>query len=201
MGKLFDFDNGFFSFMTKLTNLVILNILWIIFSLPIITSGAATASVYTVTLKMVKNEEGYIVQSFWKAFKGNLKQGIVIQIILLLCGIILSFDAIYFFRLGTTTSLIAAAVFGLLLLLYTFISIFIFPLLAYFNNTVLGTIKNAFLLSLKHLPTSVCMTVLLLAMMYASYVSVSGMLIVFLLGAALYAYIGSMFFRSIFKKY
>ena len=44
------------------------------FSLPIFTIGATTCAAFSVTLKMVDDEEGYVGKMFIKAFKENLKQ-------------------------------------------------------------------------------------------------------------------------------
>ncbi|MEH7495451.1 YesL family protein, partial [Neobacillus niacini] len=106
-------DGRFFRFTTKVSNLFLLNILWIIFSTPILTMGAATSAVYYVTLKMVKNEEGYIIKDFWYAFRQNLKQGIMIEFVLLVGGVILLGDIWYFLQMGTIFGYILAGIFSI----------------------------------------------------------------------------------------
>jgi uncharacterized membrane protein YesL len=194
------FDGRIFRFATKVSNLFLLNILWLIFSIPIITMGAATSALYYVTLKMVKNEEGYIVKSFWNAFRENLKQGIIIELVLLVGGVILLGDIWYFLHLGNIFGYIIAAIFSIGLSIYVLTLIFIFPLLAKYSNTVFGTLKNAVLMSLTHLPSSIAMSVLLIIMMYGFYVSVHLMIIFSVIGTAGYAYFGSILFRSIFEN-
>lgn len=201
MAGFFDLDNRFFRFVTKLTNLILLNILWVIFSIPIITAGTATSAVYYVTLKMAKDEEGYIIKSFWKGFKQNLKQGIIIEFILLTIGIVLYADIRYFLLNGSIFSYLFAAIFAIVTIIYVFTLIFVFPIIAWFNNTTLGALKSAVIMSLKHLPASIWMTILLAVMLYGFYTSVPLMVISPLIAVSGYVYVGSIIFRGIFNKY
>ena len=71
MGKLFDLDSPIMNFLGKLADLIILNILAFICCIPIVTAGASMTALYYVCLKMVRNNEGYIMKSFFKSFKQN----------------------------------------------------------------------------------------------------------------------------------
>ena len=92
MGRFFDMDNRFFTFMSRVSDLIILNLLCILCCLPIVTAGASITAMFYVTLKMVRNEEAYIAKSFFKSFKQNLKQSIIINLIMLVTGALLYFD-------------------------------------------------------------------------------------------------------------
>jgi uncharacterized membrane protein YesL len=194
------FEGRFFRFATKVSHLFLLNILWIIFSTPIITMGAATSAVYYVTLKMVKNEEGYIIKDFWYAFRQNLKQGIMLEFVLLIGCVILLGDIWYFLNMGNIFGYIVAGLFSIGLTIFVLSLIFTFPILAKYNNTVSGTLKDAVLMSLTHLPSSIALSVLLIIMMYGFYVSAHLMIIFSVIGVSGYAYFGSILFRSIFEK-
>ena len=71
---LFNMNSGFFKFINRLLDVLFLNFLWIICSLPIVTIGAATCAAFSISLKMVDDEEGYIGKAFFKEFKKNLAQ-------------------------------------------------------------------------------------------------------------------------------
>ncbi|MFB3160157.1 DUF624 domain-containing protein [Neobacillus sp. 179-J 1A1 HS] len=200
MTDIFGIDGRFFRFVTKVSNLILLNILWIIFSIPIITVGAATSAVYYVTIKMVKNEEGYIIKSFCSAFRENLKQGIILELVLLTSGVILVGDIRYFLFMSNTVGYIFAAIFSIGLTIYVLALIYVFPLVAKYNNTLSGTLKNAVIMSFKHLPSSISLAVLLIIMLYGFYISVHLMIIFSVIGAAGYAYFGSILFRSFFEN-
>ena len=92
MGRIFDMNNKFFRFMSKVADLCILNIICVVCCIPVITAGASITAMYYVTLKMVRNEEAYIVRSFFKSFKQNFKQATIINLIMLLIGLVLYVD-------------------------------------------------------------------------------------------------------------
>ena len=72
--KLFSMDGKFLNIFNRITDLVVLNLLWILCCLPIFTIGAATSALYQVTLQMAEDRESYIAQSFFHAFLENFKQ-------------------------------------------------------------------------------------------------------------------------------
>ena len=78
--------------MGKVADLFILNILCLICCIPIVTAGASITAMFYVTMKMVKNEESYIIKSFFKSFKQNFKQATVINLIMLVLAVILYVD-------------------------------------------------------------------------------------------------------------
>ena len=85
----FNYDNPVWRFIGKFGDLIILNILWLVCSIPVITIGASTTAVYYVTLKLARDDDGYTIRSFFKSFKENFKQSTVIWLILLAVGVIL----------------------------------------------------------------------------------------------------------------
>jgi uncharacterized membrane protein YesL len=163
--------------------------------------GAATSAVYYVTLKMAKDEEGYIIKNFWKGFKQNFKQGIIIEFILLTIGIVLYADIRYFLLNGSIFAYFFVAVLVIASIIYVFTLIFVFPIIAWFNNTISGALKSAVIMPLKHLSASIWMTILLAVMLYGFYTSVPLMVIYPFIAVSGYAFIGSIIFRGIFNKY
>ena len=198
---IFDIDNRFFRLVTKLMNIILLNILWLIFSIPLITMGAATSAVYYVTLKMVREEEGYIVKDFMKAFKQNFKQGVLLEFVLLLIGIILYGDIRFFLLHDSVFSYLFIAILAIVCIQYIFIVVYIFPITARYRNKLFLNLKNAVIMSLKHLKISIVMTVLLIVMLYGFYSSVPIMVVFPFIAVSGYAYVGSILFRGIFDKY
>ena len=198
---MFKLDSPFMNFLNKLCDIMILNILVLVFSLPIFTIGAAVTAGYYMSFKMVKNEENYIVKGFWKAFKENFKQSTALWLIILaVCGVLfvdyrivlysgLSFDR--WLRLGliTVTLIIALGV------------SFVFALQARFTNTVKHTLKNAFLMALSHLPSAVLFVVSYAVPVVLLYFIPQIFPVIVLLAIGLLIYLKSFLFLKIFKKY
>ena len=95
MGRIFSLDSPLFSFLNKVADLILLNILTMICCLPIITIGASMTALHYVVLKMVRDEESYIVRSYFKSFRQNFKQATIIWLILLLVGAVLMGDVVF----------------------------------------------------------------------------------------------------------
>ena len=206
---IFNYDNPVWRFIGKLGDLIILNILWIVCSIPVFTAGASTTAVYYVTLKLVRDEDDSTIRSFFRSFKSNFKQATAIWLILLAAGIVLGFD-FWFFVSGQMpingalrTVLTAAS--GGLLLIYLFILTYVFALQSRFYNPVKRTLFNAFFMSVRHLLQTIGIIALDVLTAAAAYFGVFFLpqvaMLLILFGFPLIAFINSYFFTAIFQKY
>ena len=135
MDRFFNMDNKFFTFMSRVADLIILNLLCIVCCIPVVTIGPSIAAMFYVTLKMVRNEESYIVRGFFKSFKQNLKQGIVINLIMLAAALLLYFDISICRSTPGTIGKVLMVLFMMILVVYLMIFLYIYPVLAKFYNT------------------------------------------------------------------
>lgn len=205
MSGFFNYDNPVWRFIGKFADIFLLNVLWIICSLPIVTIGASTTAVYYVTLKMVRDEDSYTIRLFFKAFRENFRQATVIWLIMMMVGIILGFD-IWFFtglkNVAETLKLAMTAVFGAFLLIYTMISIYVYPLQSRFYNPVRKTLLNAFFMSIRHLFHTAAILIIdiglfVIAVSYAPAL----LMFLFVFGFPLLAFLNSYFFNMVFDHY
>ena len=206
MGRIFDMNNKFFGFMSKVADLCILNIICVICCIPVITAGASITAMYYVTLKMVRNEEAYIVRSFFKSFKQNFKQATIINLIMLLIGVVLYIDLNVSKAMQGGAGQIFQVIFMAFVLIYFILFLYVYPVLARFYNTIKNTIKNALFMAIRHLPYTVVMVLIavcpLLLLLVKSYQIQSTLFVLFLLmGFALIAYCNSYFLAKIFDNY
>ena len=206
MGRIFDMNNKFFGFMSKVADLCILNIICVVCCIPVITAGASITAMYYVTLKMVRNEEAYIVRSFFKSFKQNFKQATIINLIMLLIGLVLYVDLNVSKAMQGGAGHIFHVIFMAFVLIYFILFLYVYPVLARFYNTIKNTIKNALFMAIRHLPYTVVMVLIavcpLLLLLVKSYQIQSTLFVLFLLmGFALIAYCNSYFLAKIFDNY
>ena len=136
MGRIFDMDNKFFGFMSKVADLCILNIICVVCCIPVITAGASITAMYYVTLKMVRNEEAYILRSFFKSFKQNFKQATIINLIMLLIGVVLYVDLNVSKAMQGGAGQIFQIIFMAFVLIYFILFLYVYPVLARFYNTI-----------------------------------------------------------------
>ena len=161
--KFFNYDSPFWSFMSRVADLVILNLLWLLFCIPVFTIGASTAAMYRVTLNMVRGEGGGVVRSFWASFKLNFKQGVLLFLILLIPTLLVTYELWLYLSGVVAQSIWMGVVFCFPALLVSLIGAYIYPLLAQFDNSIKNMLKNACLLAIGNLPYSVVMAALNLA--------------------------------------
>ncbi len=197
-------DNPIMRGMGRLADFIILNLLWVVCSIPIITIGASTTALYTVMLKLVKNEEGYIAKGFLKAFKENFKQSTIMWIIFLLISIVFVVDFV-------SNKLMSDEIGGILQILFLFMGallaawmVYAFALQARFVNTVKNTLKNAMILVFAKLPFTVLIVLLTVGPVLVTFLTVRtlviGVMVWFFAGVSLVAWLNSYLLRFVFKK-
>lgn len=159
MTDLFNADGPVLQFVNKIVYSVYLNILWFLCCIPVITVGASTTALFYVTLKISKNEEGNITKAFFRSFRENFRQGTLIWLILLALGIILGVDGyvLYHMRFENLFWTLCTAVFCVAAIAYAIVLMYIFPLLARFDNTTGAMFKNALFIGVRFLFCTVLM--------------------------------------------
>ena len=206
MGRFFNLDSPVMVALTKMADLIIVNLLAFFCCLPIITVGASMTALHYVVLKIVRDEECYIVRSFFKSFKQNFKQATIINLIMLLIGLILYVDLNVSKAMQGGAGQIFHVIFMAFVLIYFILFLYVYPVLARFYNTIKNTIKNALFMAIRHLPYTVVMVLIavcpLLLLLVKSYQIQSTLFVLFLLmGFALIAYCNSYFLAKIFDNY
>lgn len=225
MNRFFNMDNGFWRFLTRCTDAVILNLLFLISTVPIFAAiyyghnlpnivialllavafspiPAAYTAMYYFCLKAVKDEEGYLLQSFLKSFRLNYKQAFVIGLIMAVLGIFLSSEIKYTYDImvgggSILWRILFFILVGVAILLFTTF-IYVFPLLSRFYNKTFILIRNAALMGLKHLATTVPLILIgLLALFIGWYIAPLSYFFIF--GA--WVYVSSVLLDKVFDRY
>lgn len=161
--KFLSLDSPLMKALGRMADLMWLNLLTVICSIPIVTAGASFTALHYVCLKMVRDEEGYVTKDFFKSFKENFKQATIIWILILVIGAVLAFD---FRALTVMDSSYKKIIFGAVVAATVFViitTLYVFPILSHFVNTIKGTIRNAFFMSILALPRTALMLLLQLA--------------------------------------
>lgn len=201
MGRFFNAEGPVASFLNKMTDLIVLNLLTCIFCIPIITAGAAFTALHYMSLKMVRNEEGYMIRGYWKSFKQNFRQATIIWLLILLFICVFIGDW-YIINYTTLTfpsifSIILAAI-GFLVLI---ILLYVFPVLAKFENTVINTLKNAALITFISVPRAILMLFIYIVPIVVTLLLPEALPIVALLGFSLPVYLSAMIYSGVLKRF
>ena len=156
--KFFSYDGPIMSFLSKVADLLLLNLLTLVFSIPLITIGAATTAAQYTALK-IHREEGHVLSNFWRSFKMNLKQSTVLWLIFVAyCFVTIMVYTGY----GKMDGGISSAGRGILIVTGMYVAIlyvWVFPLQSKFVNTIRATLKNAFFMSFRYFFRSLLMVI------------------------------------------
>lgn len=157
MEKVFDLDNPFMRALTKLADLLWLNILTLICCIPIITVGAAMTSLHHTCLRMARDEDGNITRGYFRFFKEQFKQATILWLGML---VVIAFVVGDFYIIALAGEGIPNFVRIILWIITGVLAcggVFIFPMQARFVNPIKDTLRNAFMGSLLQLPRTVLM--------------------------------------------
>ena len=209
MDRFFNMDNKFFQFMSRIADLIILNFLFLICCIPVITIGPAVTAMFYLTLKMIRNEESYIVKGFFHSFRQNLRQGIIVNLFMLaaLLLLLLDFRIVNTMMNSSVSGKIIYVILMVIALIYIMIYLYVYPILAKFFNTIRNTFTNALLMSVRHLPYTGLMIVIVIAIpvaiLYTPNAQIQSLLLMIfiLMGPACMAYARSSLLVKIFDNY
>lgn len=148
-------------FLGRAGDMMLLNILFIVCSLPVFTIGASLSALNYVCLKMKDDEEGYIWKSFFRSFKENFKQGTGMWLLMLLLGAVLLLEYQMLGGVSSQTAQILKVMIWAVAVLWYMILCWAFALQSRFYNSVKVTLQNAILLSFGKAPRSIAMVVIL----------------------------------------
>lgn len=155
-------ENVFFRILDIFAHFVLLNVLWIILCIPVLTIFPATTALFSVVRKWVsEGTDAGVFHLFFTSFKENFKKSFTIGIMWTIAGSILYFDLALLLEIEFTGRYFLFILLIFSAIIYIFISIYLFFLLAHYDLSVLHTIKNALLLSVSNLyHTVLCLVII-----------------------------------------
>lgn len=197
MRDFFSLDGTFNKYGGYLADTLILSAMWIIFSIPLVTIGAATTAMFYVSTRRISEREGYIAGDFWQAFKANFVRSTVVWILLAVVAFIASINLL---NIGLVTTMTPVFLVGqfIVLMQLSFITVYIFPMTARFEMGFKETFKTSFMLANRHLLTTIT-CVFLLGGLVLGAMWFAPVLIVAVPGT--YAMLTSFMLMRVFKRY
>ncbi len=195
--NVFQMNSPLMRGIRKIVELMYIGMLWFICSIPLVTLGAATAALYEVLLKAVKNQEGYLFKSFLRAFQNNFKQGTCIWLPIALAEVLFSVNLFYYGVLGGGNFVLQTVVFSVLLVLVTALSSYVFPIIAKFENTAMGHVRMAATLALRNPGWTAALVVIQILTLFAVWFFIYFPLL-FIMGFS--GYVQAVIFNHIFDR-
>ena len=211
----FGLDGKLFRGLTKAGDFIILAVITVVFCLPVVTIGASLTAAFYSGIKLVRDEESYVYKDFWKSFKMNFVQGLLLEIVHGVIGFLLFIDL----RASVQWGLVQGSQIGTLFIfvvigvmaIWVGIMLYSFAMLSRYDNKLFGTLKNALIICefskvsptfingsicMHHLPQTIIMLIATVGLIYFSCIYFTA----FIVTIPLILYVDSYIFSSIFKK-
>ena len=205
MDSFFNPEGSVMRALSRIADLAILNVLWLVCSIPVVTMGASTTALYSICLKMVRDEESYIIKGFFREFKQNFKNSTLLWLGVMVIFGVLAGDLYIFSHWDSPWKYPMLVLILLVSLVFAFMYLYLFPLMAKFENTKRQYIKNAFFMSMRHLPYTIGLIVVFGCQIYANVYILENietyLPLGILFGVSLFVYGKSWIMMKVFKPY
>lgn len=150
-GGVLAYDGKLIGFLNKAGEIILLNIVFLLCCLPVVTIGPALTSLYYATMKSIRRERGYPVTEFWNSMKRTMKKGILLTLMSLCVMGALLFGRIY--AMDSEGELTAKALlYDFFILLAAGGLVYLFPVLSRFEMKLTKMVKLAFVMCVRFLP-------------------------------------------------
>lgn len=201
MREIFSSDSKLMKALGKLFDIGYLSIVFILFSLPVITIGASLTALYYTTVKVIRRDRGYVFQEFFRSFRLNFFNATILWIIQLLLMVVMIFNMSAVMEQNNgAVNFMTGAYMVMSLIIYA-VACYAYPVLSRFEMKKRQIVRLSLYMAVKHIYFTIPFIVLSLAGGAAVILLVSYIPIVPLVVPALTALLYSFMMEPVLKKY
>ncbi len=205
MKNLFNLENPFLQFLTKVGDMILANFLFLLCCMPVVTVGAAMTALHKVTQDIATDSESGLLRTFFRAFRENFKQATTAWLVMLVffvgmgCNLLLVVT-----YLNGVPAIICNVFIGIAIALMVLVSTYLYPLMVRYDNTLKEHVLNSSILAIVKLPRTLLMVFVNLLPLFIAYFSMQTLFstLVFWLtiGFAFSSYISSTLLLPVFRE-
>lgn len=197
MNSLFSLDNPVMRFLTKFFDVMLLSVIWILFSLPLITVGASTTAMYYAAVKVIRRDRGYLFQEFWKSFKMNFVHATISWLIIVAGTFLFIYNVKFALTLTGNMGTLLTIAYAFLCVAVIGCGLYLFPVLSRFSMKYSQLLKTSVFLFFKFIPRSIVLVVIVAAALLCLY---SAQILLFVIPASA-TLLFSLIMEPILKKF
>ena len=153
-------DTRVYRWLEVATDFFLLNLLWLVACLPVVTIFPSTAAMFGVVRDWVRKKEGSLTRTFVVRFRENFGQSLLIGVVWTVFSVALFLDFLVANQLSYWPGVLMKSVLVLASSVYAFGSVFLFPVMVHYDTDWKTVIKNSLLLAIGRLPTTIVCLVL-----------------------------------------
>ena len=205
MHNLFHYENPFIQFLVRVGDLMILNLLFILCSLPVVTLGASLTALHRVTPNMLFEQEEPLLKAFFRAFRQNFKQSTLawlvelVVIVSLVCDVLL---VMAYFNGGLAKAMYILV--AVLAILVAGVFSYLMPLIARYENGTRQQVNNAVVLAIIKLPKTLLLMLLnllpVILLLISVPVFVQTLIFWVIIGFAFVSFLTSSILKPVFQQ-
>jgi uncharacterized membrane protein YesL len=157
-------DTRVYRWLETATDFFLLNLMWLVACLPVVTIFPSTAAMFGVVRDWVRGKEGSLTRTFITRFRENLGQSLLVGVIWTVFGVALFLDFLVANQLSYWAEIVLKSLLVLVSIVYAFGSVYLFPVMVHYEADWKTVIKNSLLISVGRLPTTLACLVFLVVM-------------------------------------
>mgnify|MGYP000987639810 FL=1 len=201
-------DSKFWHFATLVADFILLNLLFIVLCIPVVTIGPAIAALIHTTLKLSEDENRTLVKPFWNEFKRDITKKMLLWIVYLVLIAALVYMAQFYWNFANNNTELFKIIGFMLFMLSAFIlvltivaSIIGLAMTTQYFSPIKRLVKNSYLLIIVMPIQSLIMAVIIVAAtLFFIYQTVPVLSFFLVIGFAAVAYSFAPLIREIFTK-
>lgn len=198
--KLFDYDSGLMQFITLLSRLTLLNIIWTICCLPVVTVGAATAAQYYSAQKLYEGDT-HVFGNFRAGLRLYWKKATIIWLFTAILSAAFFIGLYILVTAVVPGQAILASISALAYMTLLLILLWIYPVMIHFTGNLREILFNAFIFTFMYAPITLIAAAFygLFGFLAVRYTIILGLFLIF--GQSLIVYGILVLFGKVFRKY
>lgn len=203
MEKFFNSDNGVMRALSKIFDMGVLTLIYLVFCIPIVTIGAATTSLYYVSAKVLRHNRSYVWREFWSSFKTNFVQSTIVWVITVILTVLLIFNMQI---VGATSESSAggymAGAYLAILFILLCISCYVYPIISRFGTKLSQILRLSLYCAFRHFLHTLLLVAILAATAALIYLGmVTNVILIFIFAPGLAGFVYTYPMEHIMKKY
>ena len=205
MHNLFHYENPFIQFLVRVGDLMILNLLFILCSLPVVTLGASLTALHRVTQNMLFEQEEPLIKAFFRAFRQNFKQSTLVWLVELVVIVSLVCDVLLvmaYFDGGLAKAMYILV--AVLAILVAGVFSYLMPLIARYENGMRQQVNNAVVLAIIKLPKTIILVLMnllpVILLLISVPVFVQTLIFWVIIGFAFVSFLTSSILKPVFQE-
>ena len=197
------YDSDFNFIFTKIADLFILNILFILCSLPIFTIGASYTALYECVTSLKDDSTTSLVKDFFKTFKSKFKYSFIAQLAIIILTIILWSNFLIILSLSTAIKFAFIVILALYFIVLASFVVYIYPIICRYDMKFIDLLRVTFAIAIKNPLNTLSLIIInflpLIIMLVLPIFDIYIILFMTFLGFSLISFLSSILLEKIFK--